>query len=143
MRIPSGTTDQYKCATCGATKSRDCFGSDKRNARGLKYSCKDCINAKRRGAYQKENRKYHLKSTYGITPEQYDDLSVQQGGVCAVCKEPSEKKLYVDHDHVSGDVRGLLCHKCNVAIGLLFDDPTRLERAAKYIRGLRCVLKAA
>ena len=150
MRIPSGVTDQYICSTCKEAKSITDFGLDKKSSRGRKYACKECINAKRRDRYQDDNRRYHLKSKYGITPEQYGKMLEAQKNLCAICRESGSERsggrrarastrLYVDHDPVSGDVRGLLCHKCNVAIGLLYDDPARIDRAAKYVRGWPCV----
>jgi hypothetical protein len=84
-------------------------------------------------------RGYRLKAEYGISLEQYEDLLDEQGGVCAICKRPPSGEnhantyLHVDHDHVSGHVRGLLCHPCNTAIGLLGDDPERIQAAASYV----------
>lgn len=70
-------------------------------------------------------RRSHLKQLYGITPERYDLLLQQQGGVCAICKRPRQTRLHVDHDHACcpgrrscGEcVRGLLCGSCNRALG--------------------------
>ena len=73
-----------------------------------------------------------LKAQYGITPEQYTEMVVAQGGVCLICREVSEG-LCVDHDHVTGKVRGLLCHECNMALGKMKDDPARLRSAAEYL----------
>ena len=58
-------------------------------------------------------RRCHLKSTYGITLEEYDRLFALQSGVCAICQQSSSKALHVDHDHATGMVRGLLCPRCN------------------------------
>jgi hypothetical protein len=149
MRIPSGTTDQYLCADCQIKKPADAFGVDRHQKQGRKYSCKECTNAKRRGRYHEENRRYHLKSKYGISPEQYESMLKNQSGLCAICRQVGEERsggkraknsvrLYVDHDHVNRSVRGLLCHKCNAAIGLLYDDPSRIDRAADYVRGMPC-----
>jgi hypothetical protein len=63
--------------------------------------------------------------------EEYSALSEKQGGVCAVCQEV--KTLVVDHDHDTGKVRGLLCHGCNVGIGLLGDKSASVGRAARYL----------
>jgi len=59
---------------------------------------------------------YRLKTRYGLTGEQYEDLFQRQHGCCAICLRPSTEfktKLAVDHDHVSGHIRGLLCNNCN------------------------------
>lgn len=68
----------------------------------------------------------------GITKEQYDAMLETQLGRCAICSgEPSA--LVIDHDHDTGLVRGLLCHHCNVGIGFLGDDPSRMRLAAAYV----------
>ncbi|MFC5359558.1 endonuclease VII domain-containing protein [Azospirillum himalayense] len=60
-------------------------------------------------------------------------MLVAQGGVCAICRLVPEGNLHVDHSHTTGCVRGLLCRKCNTAIGLLQDDPQILKEAAIYL----------
>lgn len=82
-----------------------------------------------------------LESTL-IPNRSYQFFHDRQGGVCAICKRPEThhdpsgrtKRLAVDHDHQTGLVRGLLCHGCNAALGLMADDPARLEEAARYIK---------
>ncbi len=76
-------------------------------------------------------RIYHLKYKYGLTIQDYDELLDTQGGVCAICS--SEAKLVVDHDHATDEVRGLLCHSCNLALGHLQDDPKRIQRMLEYL----------
>lgn len=80
------------------------------------------------------NRRNALKK-YGITPEDYDRMLKEQGG-CAICgaTEPGGrgKNFHVDHCHSTGRVRGLLCHHCNVGIGMLREN---FEDAAKYLKG--------
>ncbi|QRV53519.1 endonuclease VII domain-containing protein [Streptomyces californicus] len=70
---------------------------------------------------------------YGLTARELAGIRERQGGRCAVCKTPDER-LFVDHNHVSGAVRGLLCGTCNSGIGMLKDSPTVLEAAAAYLR---------
>jgi hypothetical protein len=77
-----------------------------------------------------------LKSKYGITLETYRRILSEQGGGCAICRGPQEakRKLFdVDHDHITGQVRGLLCHNCNAGIGLLQDSPKLCASAAAYL----------
>jgi hypothetical protein len=78
---------------------------------------------------------------YGITLEEFEKILAEQGGVCAVCGETESdvqygrlRPLSVDHDHVTGKIRGLLCNSCNRGIGLLGDNVTRLEQAVYYLR---------
>ena len=78
-------------------------------------------------------RKYKLKE-YGLTQDDYDDLLKKQDGRCGICEfKVLDKKLVVDHCHLTGRVRGLLCTKCNVAIGLLRDDPELVKAALRYL----------
>lgn len=71
---------------------------------------------------------------FGITLKGYQDLFDAQGGVCAACKSPPDKKrLAVDHDHATGRVRGLLCSHCNLALGLTKDNPDILEGLRLYL----------
>lgn len=82
----------------------------------------------------KNGRRHYLKYRYGITPEQYDEMLEAQEGVCAICKEaPTQQRLAVDHDHKTGEVRGLLCFSCNTALGHFRDDPERLISASDYL----------
>lgn len=72
---------------------------------------------------------------YGITVEEHDRLEAEQGGTCAICGGVNKNMaLCIDHDHSTGEVRGLLCNLCNRAIGLMKDDPELLVKAAEYIR---------
>lgn len=75
-----------------------------------------------------------LKNRYGITSEEYGWMLSFQAGVCAVCKtDEAGKSLAVDHCHKTGRVRGLLCRRCNMALGAFHDDADRIRRAAAYL----------
>jgi Autographiviridae endonuclease VII len=83
-----------------------------------------------------------LKRAFGITIEQYDEMFKAQKGLCKLCRKPEpgtrngkRKMLAVDHDHVTGKVRGLLCSKCNTALGLFNESPELLEAAITYLKG--------
>lgn len=80
-------------------------------------------------------RGYFLKSEYGITSEEYVALYETQDGVCAICSLPERKlpTLAVDHDHVTGKIRGLLCSSCNLGIGHFKDDVGLLRNASNYL----------
>ena len=85
-----------------------------------------------------EKRNRNLKSKYGITSQEFDDMAKAQGGCCAICRQPPSgrwRRLVVDHCHSSGRVRGLLCNQCNRALGFLGDDQETLDRAASYLNG--------
>ena len=86
-------------------------------------------------------RESKLANEYGMSLAEYDDLFDQQQGRCAICNQPETAKgragglrsLTVDHCHDSGLIRGLLCSRCNAALGLLRDDPTILLSAIDYL----------
>jgi hypothetical protein len=86
-----------------------------------------------------EFRKYKafIKRFYGISYEEYSFLEEKQGGVCYICgKDGSDKRvarLSVDHCHTTSKVRGLLCPKCNKALGLFNDDTSLLQNAISYL----------
>ena len=81
-----------------------------------------------------------LQRTYGLTLDQYKVLDEAQNGKCGICGQPESRlirgrigPLVVDHDHVTGRVRGLLCHACNVGIGFLGDSKERVGAAYRWL----------
>jgi len=80
-----------------------------------------------------ENHK--LLKKYGISIEQRDQIIECQHGLCPICNKPLMNKsgIFVDHNHDTGKVRGVLCRKCNLAIGLLGEDVETLERGFQYL----------
>lgn len=140
--------DTKVCTKCGETKPCSEFGKSRDGKYGpvLRPACKRC-NSERAIRWQQDNpgrlvshkRKRLLADLYGLTPERYSAILRSQGGVCAVCgKAPGgtharDFRLAVDHCHESGQVRGLLCQKCNRAIGLLGDDPILMRKAISYL----------
>jgi hypothetical protein len=87
-------------------------------------------------------RRRRLKQSYGITPEEFDTQLEIQGGKCACCSKVMvvdvEKHLtadhaMVDHDHVTGKVRGIICHSCNTGIGRLGDNAEGVALAYRYL----------
>lgn len=79
-----------------------------------------------------DSRDRHLDTKYGMTKADYAEMRKEQGGSCAICTKPC-KKMVVDHDHVTGQIRGLLCMGCNSAIGKLGDTPEGVQRAVDYL----------
>lgn len=105
--------------------------------------CKDCRN-KRRNEYRRNNperfKNEILRRTFGITLDEYRKILEKQKGVCAICGKPETstfkgklRHLSVDHNHETGQVRGLLCNDCNAAIGFFKDDIEILANAIKYL----------
>lgn len=88
--------------------------------------------------WRRKNREhrvfYRFKRLYGMTKEKYLNLVNAQNNKCAICfSESTERRLAVDHDHLTGNVRGLLCNQCNRGLGYLKDDITRLRSAIDYL----------
>ncbi len=97
--------------------------------------CKICVDEVRRANYNPHRvRDRNLRNNYrGFTSKDYDALLLKQNGVCAVCGEHQGKHLHVDHDHTTGNVRGLLCNDCNAALGHVHDDPVIIRKLLHYI----------
>lgn len=152
---------EKECTTCGVVKPLEDFHRRSCEADGRADRCKPCANEGRRKyrdkllAYNKrwyeENKEAYLARRaerrvpetsrrqwiwhrYRLTEEVFDAMLVSQGGRCAICQgDNGGEVLHVDHDHASGKVRGLLCRKCNAAIGLVADDPGVLYAAIGYL----------
>lgn len=87
---------------------------------------------------RREISRRSLLKAYGLTTEAHDKLLAAQGGGCAICRSPSSGRkgrvsLYVDHDHGTGAVRGLLCFHCNTMLGNARDSADRLRAGAEYL----------
>jgi 5-methylcytosine-specific restriction endonuclease McrA len=105
----------------------------KNNPEKLRKSKKEWNDAHKEE--MKEYQKiYNLKSNYGISVEEYENLLAKQNGKCAICGNLFVKTPYVDHDHITGKVRGLLCHQCNSGLGYFKDNLELLNKAVNYLR---------
>lgn len=85
---------------------------------------------------RRQERNTDLKRKYGITLVEYEQMLADQDYKCAICQRPAGYdgiELAVDHDHETGEVRGLLCAKCNPMIGYADDSPSILEAAIAYL----------
>jgi hypothetical protein len=83
--------------------------------------------------HREKLRRRDLMRKYKISLEDYDQMVLNQNGLCLICERVPKKRLVVDHCHKTGKVRGLLCDPCNVALGFLEDDVTLLAKAIKYL----------
>lgn len=94
---------------------------------------------------KEEERQRHRRYTYGNESiAHYNKQIERQNSKCAICgrEEIEGRHLQLDHDHKTGQLRGLLCFRCNVAIGSLGDDPVQLARAVAYLLDWRPWLRA-
>lgn len=133
-----------ECIDCSKRKRREQYANVReasiRRARAWQLANPERhrANQQRRRAKPEnklKEREGYLRRKYGITLEEYSALFEAQGGLCALCRrEPTEGiSLHVDHDHETGEIRGLLCFLCNNALGDFDDDPVRLRAAADYL----------
>lgn len=146
-----------RCSQCKELKPYDQFYGREGTGHGLYSLCIDCtkasnkayysankdrIKAQRKARTPTEIRTVNLKSKFKISPYEYDVILEAQNHVCAICDKPETairngevKRLAVDHDHLTHEVRGLLCQKCNTALGSFGDDIATLEKAIAYLKG--------
>ena len=118
--------------TCLDCKTVIDESNEVRSGKHLKSRCRPCHNEWRKAYYKRDHRQdTRLQSTYGITLAQYQQMHDSQRGLCFICS--SNEKLFVDHCHETGQVRGLLCHHCNVMLGHAKDRPELLRLAASYL----------
>jgi len=85
----------------------------------------------------KNSKKNLLKYRYGISEDEYNEKQRTQNGRCAICNRPQSEfteRFSVDHSHSTGQIRGLLCHRCNLGIGLFMDDDTLILKAYNYLK---------
>lgn len=143
-----------KCGNCLETKPVSEFYPSRKGTKGRDGYCKQCRRAKdaARSAARnaevlrkKEKDPHHyrrkkLLKKYGITQEQYEEMHSDQDGLCAICGKPEQRVLYgktaflvVDHDHATGKVRSLLCHRCNTALGVV-ENVEFYELAKTYLK---------
>lgn len=133
------------CTKCGQTKPAASFGL-RHDSGKPKGECRECTNVYARkwksdtDYYRKGFRPTALRR-YGLTTESYDAMFDAQNGKCAICGQHEQVsragkaiKLAVDHDHVTGKVRALLCGHCNRTIGLLQENQETLTKMAEYLR---------
>lgn len=112
------------CNKCEASLDEASFNIDRSAPDGLRHRCIACVHASR-------DLDYDRRRMYGITRKDYEGLCNQQDRKCKVCGRVC--KLYVDHNHKTSVIRGLLCNNCNLGLGHFKDNPQLLRNAANYL----------
>jgi hypothetical protein len=119
--------EEIRACTCGSTDV----------ARVGKPVCPACRKDRRDPERAQAKERRRTLRAYGITESDWDEMLVRQGGKCAVCRTTKPggrgESWHIDHDHVTGQVRGLLCQRCNLGIGMLGDDPDLMRAALRYV----------
>lgn len=130
---------QRLCRKCGKWRDpQSDFHKNGSTADGLANLCKPCANANtlRWGADNEDRRRTgSYMRRYGISLDEYNALLKRQKNRCAICRaKPSKRRILdVDHCHESGKIRGLLCNPCNMAVGLIKNNPRTARRMAVYL----------
>lgn len=128
----------YQCRQCKTEKQRKYYESlppktaeqrKKMNEYQRVYRQKNLKKVK------EDARVRHLKRKFDMKASEYEEILAAQGGVCAICKNycATGNSLAVDHDHQTGQIRGLLCKNCNTGLGLFKDDKDLLDSAKLYL----------
>jgi len=119
------TETHKRCPKCLEWKTHNQFHKDKSNLMHLGTLCASCTSTK------------NIQERYGMSLEEFTDLLAKQGGGCAICGATKGNKksdrLFVDHDHKTGKVRGLLCSQCNCMLGYSRDKVSNLRRGIQYL----------
>jgi Recombination endonuclease VII len=153
MCRPTGTmlyVDTKKCSACKMDKLVTEFYLVSRGMPDRRSYCKACTSAKRTNAYRRNrgnDASYEqvLKREYGITLAEYNTMLRNQAYRCSVCRRPESiklksgqpRRLAVDHDHVTGRLRGLLCHRCNILVWAMEENHTTLGAVQAYVDDFR------
>lgn len=134
---------QKRCSVCRRQKALRLYHKHRRNKDGVSSTCKNCARKRallwadmNKDRHKKNMREWRFVTRYGINVEDYERMLTAQDGKCALCySTPAAKKhLDVDHCHTTGTVRGLLCRRCNMALGLFKDNARVLSAAVRYLK---------
>lgn len=129
------------CIRCEKILPREAFGFSKSSKYHLKTICRKCTTKDhaiwmRKTTSKPKSREYRLKRVYGITQVDFETMLIRQNKLCANCAEVLENKsmgksICIDHNHTTGRVRGILCHKCNSMSGAI-ERPGFLKEVMQY-----------
>ncbi len=132
---------EKECIECKLVKPLESFSMNGKDLKYRKSKCKVCVNKyranKRKQDPEREflrKRKIDLRQKYKMTLEDFDVMFKTQNGKCKVCPRKVTSMLHIDHCHSSGTVRGLLCQKCNHALGMVDDSIEILEKLINYLK---------
>ena len=136
------------CKNCLVEKPLNEYYTHKSTKDGKGSWCKKCLiektaeerkNPEKKALWSEYQRRSILKHRYGINSADYDRMLEEQKGVCAICKvntsggRNTNSKLAVDHNHTTGEVRGLLCSMCNKGIGMFKENTETMQKAIDYL----------
>ena len=127
------------CTKCKIEKDYSQFHKLKLGKQGLNPVCNTCRNTQQRANRDLNGYRSQIKYKYGLSYEDYLNLLEKQNGICCGCKNPfyidkdSLSIPCIDHNHITGKVRGILCKRCNLALGYVNDNPKTLSNLIEYL----------
>ena len=129
------------CSQCQEEKPLSEFNKATKGKYGRRPDCRLCQNKAENAYYSTEKGKearfkQWLKTRYKLSLDEYNALVAKHDGNCAICNNPPTAyfKLYIDHDHTTGKVRGLLCSQCNSLLGMAKENIDTLQAAISYLK---------
>lgn len=129
------------CLPCDSEKARERRAA---NRQKFRQYAKERLRKIDPQKLKEQRRKQYLRRYHGLDVATYDRLHTDQAGLCAICRQEATnfggKPLAIDHDHKTGQVRGLLCFRCNLALGLLEDNTDLILAIALYLEKHRAVV---
>ena len=131
---PTAIAQSKVCGTCKTVHDIDNFPNDKRYPDGKSYRCKPChseYNKAYKARKKAELKEYRIRVKYGLTLDEYQEM-VETTPHCPICG--SEEPLVIDHDHSTGEVRGLICQPCNKGLGFFRDNIESMQNAITYLQ---------
>lgn len=148
---PVTVTDTHKsCSFCKTLKPFEDFHKDRNNVKGkgTAFYCKACANEKTRQhhnkrvaendlTYKRDKRTSYYKNMHGISLEDFEERLSKQNNQCGICKvylNGRGQTTHLDHDHVTGKLRDILCTNCNQGLGQFKDNKDFLMAAIKYLQ---------
>ena len=136
MELEPPAVPAKRCPTCKELKPLDEFPRNRSTKDGRAAYCKPCHNQRMREIAERlygGNASFNRMRRYGISSSDVEEMVRRQGGVCAICG--AEAPRHVDHDHKTGQIRGILCFSCNRGLGKVEDDVEVLRGALRYLGG--------
>lgn len=132
------SVDVKTCNTCKESKSASSFYRMGKSKDGLRHYCKECSFLKNKKYRTPDlQRNFHLMRFFKIGLKEWNEMFEAQGKQCKICAARTSKGhghgFYIDHDHNTRKIRGILCHSCNALLGFSKDSPEILTAAIKYL----------
>lgn len=127
------------CSKCKEEKELNQFNKNKAGLYGVHHYCRKCNSIHKKNSYNYvKSRNRRILNSYNLTIEEVESLYIIQDKKCKICKTKYSSTsthggLYIDHCHLTGKIRGLLCNKCNTLLGNCNDDVSILKSAIDYL----------